>query len=97
MRSETSTQCPSSLRLRLASIEEDRNRIAAQDIVRGLGSVSIRTQRSVSSPIAEPLRHESGRTEERKEQVRRSDVVFPSGLRYGEQSGERYPRRQNIG
>ncbi|KAI1520492.1 hypothetical protein PtrSN001A_002673 [Pyrenophora tritici-repentis] len=96
VRSETPTQCPPSVRLRLASIEEDRLRIAAENIVRSLGSVSIRTQRSVSSPIAESLRHESVRTEERREQERRSVVVFPRGLRYGEQCGERYPSRQNI-
>ncbi|KAE8873666.1 hypothetical protein PTNB73_00298 [Pyrenophora teres f. teres] len=97
VRSEMPSQRPSSARLRLASIEEDRHHIAAQDIVRGLGSVSIRTPRSASSPVADSHRHDSVRTEERREQVRRSEVVFPSGLRYGEQCGERYPRRQNIG
>ena len=91
MRNTTNMQCPPSVRSKLASIEEDRNRAAARDIVLSLGSVSIHTQKSVASSIAGPTSESIG-TEERRGHVRRSEVVSPSGMR----DGERYPRRQNI-
>lgn len=75
-----------------AALEDDRNRAAAQDIIRSLGTVSRSIHKSGDSSGRVSSENGWGRTERGGEQTRRDGSVSTSLVGHD----ERYPKRLNI-
>ena len=75
VRCAATTSHPSSMRSRPATAGKERDRIAAENIVRSLGPVSKRAPSSMTSSTAAAVANELIRNEEREEQARLREVI----------------------